>query len=444
MGVQYDCVTWSVDKNKSHMFEWYPDSPSINRLPDNYTVSVDNSTLIHKASGIPIIEYRDGGFKALRSITDWEMYICFNRNTGVLTLETGIEIKIGAVVAGGAGAHLMQIKGNATLTYHDSIWSESSIEIEGVKINGMSDDVHKNLPFIYCQDFTATDVKIKNVNRIFAKGGIFLKNVYIRDESDEGRYVHDILDRELMPGMYIHAGMAMTAEDSDIVIHNYIEAYMMTLVRSHIAVHNLVSQKFAIYSLNRMLLNDTAIEVSRSNMTDAATTLDLLYIKNGNLVLENGSRLIAQNDAYGVMDYSCISLGEGNIVMSHSDIRTSAYPKAISMKCYGDTVVNPTGGEIRMNFNFIPLVRLAADFRFKTELNGYKMWAYVNGRTVTKVECISAADYLEDFEPGVYKVYVQSSLSRVLPGPEEQEHCALMAATMSATHQVTEFRVEAV
>ena len=72
------------------------------------------------------------------------------------------------------------------------------------------------------------------------------------------------------------------------------------------------------------------------------------------------------------------------------------------------------------------------------------MWAYVNGRTVTKVECISAADYLEDFEPGVYKVYVQSSLSRVLPGPEEQEHCALMAATMSATHQVTEFRVEAV
>ena len=65
MGVQYDCVTWSVDKNKSHMFEWYPDSPSINRLPDNYTVSVDNSTLIHKASGIPIIEYRDGGFKEI-------------------------------------------------------------------------------------------------------------------------------------------------------------------------------------------------------------------------------------------------------------------------------------------------------------------------------------------------------------------------------------------
>ena len=67
------------------------------------------------------------------------------------------------------------------------------------------------------------------------------------------------------------------------------------------------------------------------------------------------------------------------------------------MRCYGDMVVNPTGGEVRMNFGFAPLVAYAETFRFKTELNGYKLWVYVNGRVVTHVECISGADYLEDF-----------------------------------------------
>ena len=90
------------------------------------------------------------------------------------------------------------------------------------------------------------------------------------------------------------------------------------------------------------------------------------------------------------------------------------------MRCYGDMVVNPTGGAVRMNFGFAPLVAYAEAFRFKTELNGYKLWVYVNRRVVTHVECISGADYLEDFDPKAYKMYVQSCLSRIIPGPERQ------------------------
>ena len=73
-----------------------------------------------------------------------------------------------------------------------------------------------------------------------------------------------------------------------------------------------------------------------------------------------------------------------------------------------------------MNFGFAPLVAYAEAFRFKTELNGYKLWVYVNRRVVTHVECISGADYLEDFDPRAYKMYVQSCLSRIIPGPEDR------------------------
>ena len=61
------------------------------------------------------------------------------------------------------------------------------------------------------------------------------------------------------------------------------------------------------------------------------------------------------------------------------------------MRCYGDMVVNPTGGAVRMNFGFAPLVAYAEAFRFKTELNGYKLWVYVNGRVVTHVEYVFPA-----------------------------------------------------
>lgn len=207
MGVKYDCVTWSIDKNTTHMFEWYPQSPSITRLPENYTVSVDSQTLIHKPSGTPMIEYRDREFKILTNIMDWEMYICLNQKEGFVTFENNGEVRIGAVVAGGEGDCLMTIRGDSTLIYHDSIWSEAPIEIQGMKIRGNMDNIHKNVPFIYCHNFTADDAKIYNVNRIYAKGGIRLKNVLIRDESDENKYVYDALERELMPRMYMHSGM---------------------------------------------------------------------------------------------------------------------------------------------------------------------------------------------------------------------------------------------
>lgn len=443
MEVKYDCVTWSVDKNITHMFEWYPESPSITRLPDNYTVSVDNQTLIHKPSGTPMIKYEDREFKILTNIMDWEMYICLNQKEGFVTFENDGEVRIGAVVAGGEGDCLMTIRGDSTLIYHDSIWSEASIAIQGMKIKGRMDDIHKNLPFIYCHNFTATDTKIYDINRIYAKGSITLKNVFIRDESDESRYVHDALDRELMPGMYIRSGMGMMVEDSDIYIHNYIEDFMLTLVRSHIVVHNLVSKKLAVNSLSRIFLDNSILDVERSNSTEAATTLDLIYIKSGNLILKNDSSINAKNEANQIMEYACITLGEGNIVISNSKIRTTAYPKAINMMCYGDMVVNPTGGAVRMNFGFAPLVAYAEAFRFKTELNGYKMWVYVNGRVVTHVECISGADYLEDFDPKAYKMYVQSCLSRIIPGPEGQNKLALMAASVPAGNRDGILRIEA-
>ena len=113
------------------------------------------------------------------------------------------------------------------------------------------------------------------------------------------------------------------------------------------------------------------------------------------------------------------------------------------MRCYGDMVVNPTGGAVRMNFGFAPLVAYAEAFRFKTELNGYKLWVYVNGRVVTHVECISGADYLEDFDPKAYKMYVQSCLSRIIPGPERQNKLALMAASVPAGNRDGVLRIEA-
>ncbi len=143
------------------------------------------------------------------------------------------------------------------------------------------------------------------------------------------------------------------------------------------------------------------------------------------------------------MEYACITLGEGNIVISNSKIRTTAYPKAIVMTCYGDTIVNPTGGAIRTNFSFAPLVAYAQVFRFKTELNGYKMLVYVNGRIVTHVECISGEAYLEDFDANAYKKYVQSCLSRIIPGPEGQNKLALMASSVPAGSMDGVLRIEA-
>ena len=113
------------------------------------------------------------------------------------------------------------------------------------------------------------------------------------------------------------------------------------------------------------------------------------------------------------------------------------------MRCYGDMVVNPTGGAVRMNFGFAPPVAYAETFRFKTELNGYKLWVYVNGRVVTHVECISGADYFEDFDPKAYKMYVQSCLSRIIPGPERQNKLALMAASVPAGNRDGVLRIEA-
>ena len=112
------------------------------------------------------------------------------------------------------------------------------------------------------------------------------------------------------------------------------------------------------------------------------------------------------------------------------------------MRCYGDMLVNPTGGAVRMNFGFAPLVAYAEAFRFKTELNGYKLWVYVNRRVVTHVECISGADYLEDFDPKAYKLYVQSCLSRIIPGPEGQNKLALMAASVPVGNRDGILRIE--
>lgn len=78
MIAKFDCVTWGIDKNKTHMFEWYPGRLYMNRLLYNYTVSANGYTLIQRLTGMPVIDYGYGGFKVLRSFTDWEMYICLN------------------------------------------------------------------------------------------------------------------------------------------------------------------------------------------------------------------------------------------------------------------------------------------------------------------------------------------------------------------------------
>ncbi len=87
VNIEYDCVKWSVDKNRSYLYIWYPESPSISNLPENYSVSLDNSTLIHKATGTPVIEYEENEFRILESITDWEMYICLNQKKGIVSLK---------------------------------------------------------------------------------------------------------------------------------------------------------------------------------------------------------------------------------------------------------------------------------------------------------------------------------------------------------------------
>lgn len=66
-------------------------------------------------------------------------------------------MRICAVVAGSKGGCLMTICGGSTLIYNDYVWSEASIEIQGMKIRGNMDNIHNNVPFIYCHNFTADD-----------------------------------------------------------------------------------------------------------------------------------------------------------------------------------------------------------------------------------------------------------------------------------------------
>lgn len=428
INVEYDCIRWSVDKNRSALYEWYPESPSISRLPDNYTVSPDNATLLHKGTGMPIIEYSDNEFRIQENIMDWEMYICLNQKQGFVTLKDGIEIRIGAVVSAGQGRHLAVIRGKATIVYHDSIWSESSIEAEGVTLKGYEDTAHRHLSFIYCDNFTGTDIRVEGVNRIYGKGSVRLKNAVICDEADESKYVYDILNRELMPGMYLHAGMSFTAESCDIDIHNYIEAYYVTFINSRVTVRNLLSANPAVSSSNRMVLKNTSLAAGRGELLHIGQPSAVISVKDGNLILMEQSELTVTNENYEVKNYACIFLGEGHICISDSKLMTTKYPRAINMFSYGGGVVNPSGAEVHMNFSFVPQQTYQDYYRFKTELDGYTMWIYAKGRTVTKVECIEAEADLESFDAQAFKNYVTAVFSRILPEPGRLQYRALISA----------------
>ena len=444
MIAKFDCVTWSIDKNKTHMFEWYPGRPYMNRLPYNYTVSANGYTLIQRLTGMPVIDYGYGGFKVLRSFTDWEMYICLNQGNGVLTLETGIELGIGAVVAGGIGGTAMKITGNATLMYHDSIWSRSSVEIRGVKIKGIEDSSYGNIPFIYCSGFAASDVEIHSVNRIFSKGAVHLKNAFIRDGLQEIKFTDNIMKNKVMPGMYIYSEGELLIEDSDIFIHNHIEAGMVTVLNSHLVVQNIASANLVLYSLNRILLDNSIVDISRGKKTaDIDVTLDLVFIEAGNLIVQNNSRITAVNNDSEVMEYDCIMLNAGRIVINNGQIRTSAYTNAINVKCYGNAVINPTGGEIRKNCDFVTVSGYDSVFRFQTELDGYRLWVYVSGKVVTDIQYISGDRQYKRYEPEVYKAYIQNHIDELLAGLGSRECFAYMTAAASVYGEVDKFRIEA-
>lgn len=442
MNIEYDYISWSVDKNTNQLYVWYPESPSISKLPDNYTVSVDNCTLIHKMTGTPVIIYEDKGFHILESITDWEMYVVLCGEESTVTLKDDIRIKIGAIVSNGAGRQNTKICGNATVVYHDSIWSESSIEAEGISFIGNDDDSHGDQPYIYCNDFKGTNIKITNVNRIYVNGSINFTNVVVRDDNDESKYFYDITGSEPMPGTYIYAGMSLTMKKCDVVIHHRIEAAYMTFTDCDIVVHNLLDGKLVINSKNRIILRNTRLGVERFNSINSATTMDLIYINNGNLILEDKSEIIAFNDNYEINGYSCISLGRGKICVSDSKILTTGYAKAIIMQCYGDTIVNPTGKALKVNFRFTPLIGYKTSFRFKTEINGYTMWVYILDKEVTGIECIKAENELEDFDPISIKKYITGSIPRIFPSANKLQYNALMASA-APTGTKTIFHIEA-
>ena len=438
-----DCITWSIDKNKTHMFEWYPGRPYMNRLPYNYTVSANGYTLIQRLTGMPVIDYGYGGFKVLKSFTDWEMYICLNQGNGVLVLEAGIEIGIGAVVAGGAAAASMRIAGNATLMYHDSIWSRSSIEIQGVKIKGMMNLAYGNIPFIYCSGFTGTDIEIHSVNRIFSKGIVSLKNAFIRDDGQEIKFTDNIVKNRVMPGMYIYSEGELLIEDSDILIHNHIEAEMVTILNSHLVVKNIASSNLVLYSLKRIMIDNSIVDISRGATADIDITLDRRFREAGNLIVQNDSKVTAYNNDSSVMEYDCIMLNAGRIVINNSQIRTSAYTNAINVKCYGDAVVNPTGGEIRKNCEFVRVSGFDNVFRFQMELDDFKMWVYVSGKVVTDIQYISGSQRFKRYEPGVYKVYIQNHINEILQQIGRKECFSYVTATESGHNENDKFRIEA-
>ena len=445
MIVKFDCVTWSIDKNKTHMFEWYPGRPYMNRLPYNYEVSGNGCTLVHRPTGMPVIDYGYGCFKVLRSITDWEMYICVNQNNGTVMLENGVELGIAAIVAGGIGGTSMKITGNnATFMYHDSIWSRSSVEIRGVKIKGITDSSYGNIPFIYCSGFTGSDVEIHSVNRIFSKGAVQLKNAFIRDNAQEIKFTDNIMKNKVMPGMYIYSEGELLIEDSDIFIHNYIEAGMVTVLNSHLVVQNIASANLVLYSLNRMLLDNSIVDISRGMKTaDIDVTLDLVFIEAGNLIVQNNSRMAAVNNDSKVMEYDCIMLNAGRIVINNGQIRTSAYRNAINVKCFGEAVINPTGGEIRKNCGFVTVSGCDSVFRFQTELDGYRLWVYVSGKVVTDIQYISGDRQYKRYEPDVYKAYIQNHIDEIMPEAGRRECYAYMTALASDNNEYDKFRIEA-
>lgn len=141
-----DCITWSIDKNKTHMFEWYPGRPYMNRLPYNYTVSANGYTLIQRLTGMPVIDYGYGGF-------------------------------------------------------------------------------------------TGTDIEIK--------------------------FTDNIVKNRVMPGMYIYSERELLIEDSDILIHNHIEAEMVTILNSHLVVKNIASSNLVLYSLKRIMIDNSIVDISR-------------------------------------------------------------------------------------------------------------------------------------------------------------------------------------
>lgn len=409
VNLEYDCIKWSTDKGVTSLYEWYPESPSISKLPDIYMTGPDGCTLFHKPTNTPLIIYENNEFRILTGITDWEMYIYLYQKVGTVTLADHIRVKIGAIVSKYSERQVTTIRGNATLIYHDSIWSQSSIVMKEVTIRGHEDGAHRDVSFIYCDNFAGENLDIEGVNRIYGKGDVILKNCNIRDEEDESRYISEETNMDKLPGMYLYAGLEMIMEHCNICIHNFIRGNTIQITNSEIHVNNLVSQHPCIGSVNRMFMDNAKVHIKRKRCSDNYILSPLVAVDTGDMIISHSEINLVNTDCV-IKKYPCVKIGIGTIIMDSSTITATRYPRAIVANSYGPTFVNFANKPVDMDFEMNTNI-LNTDYRFKASVGTYTVWVYVKDKAVTDVELIKGN--LQGFNAEVITKYMKDNFIRV-------------------------------